>query len=187
MERREFLLAGAVGLGALAAPAAEACSLVAERNTPFSEQACLRELRRFVDLLNRGPEMSLEAIAKEADELPVTVDREMIYETVAEENETETDKAYFFYKEFRLSDGKLDPRPIRVGQANLIRRLRNRATYQFTLERYSYHAADPEGCNGMFTHDEFYGVDRVSYLATFQNNRLTLVKPFPEWYLEAKA
>ena len=186
MERRAFLLAGAAGLGALAARPAEACSITADRNTPFDDRACRRALRGFVDLLNRGPQMSLEAIAREADGLSVTVDQEMIYETVAEADATETDKIYYFYKEFRLSDGKPDPRPMRVSEESLIRRLRNRATYQFTLERYSYHEADPDGCNGMFTHDEFFGVDRTSYLATFHNNRLTSVKPFPEWYLEAK-
>jgi len=92
-----------------------------------------------------------------------------------------------FYKEFRLSAGRPDPRPIRISELNLLRRVGTRAVYQFTLDRYSYHSADDDGCNGMFTHDEFYGVDRVAYLATFSNNQLQQIKLFQDWPLETPA
>jgi hypothetical protein len=36
----------------------------------------------------------------------------------------------------------------------------------------------------MFVHDEYYGYDRISCLATLTANRLATVRRFPEWYLE---
>ena len=185
--RRELLAAGAVGAALFAAPAAQACSLTADVRRKFSDRACRAALEEWVGLLNRAPQMSAEAIAEQVDDLNMTIDDEMVWEVLGERTSTRTDRGYLFYKEFRLSGGRLDTRPIRIDEINLIRRLKNRATYQFTIERYSYHPADPEGCNGLFTHDEYWGVERDSYLATFWNNRLRTVRPFPEWYLEERA
>jgi hypothetical protein len=186
LARRELMGAAAIGLGLAAFSPAAACSLTATRLAPFRDDQCRRGLQAFVDLLNAGPGLSAEALSDRASELGVSLDQAMV-ETLVGNQGTFYDQRDRFYREFRLSDGKLDPRPIRLSEANLIRRYRNRATYQFTLERYSYHAADPEGCNGMFVHDEFYGVDRISYLATFSANILATVKLFPEWPLEARA
>ena len=185
--RREVLAAGAAGVALLAAPAAEACSIVAQRFVRFSDRASRQALQEWVELLYVGPSMSAEAIADRVDDLNISIDEDMVWNVLGERTNTDTDRGYTFYKEFRLSGGRLDTRPIRIAETNLIRQLRNQATYQFTLERYSYHPADPEGCNGMFTHDEYWGVDRVSYLATLLNNRLRSVRPFPEWYLEERA
>jgi hypothetical protein len=184
--RRELIGASILGLGLAASAPAQACSLTAQRLSPYSDRECRRKLRLFVDLLNEGPQLSAEAISERAANLAVSLDNAMVEEAVGNQG-TWQDQRERFYREFRLSGGKLDPRPIRLHEANLIRRLGNHATYQFTLERYSYHEADPEGCNGMFVHDEFYGVDRISYLATFTANILTTVKLFPEWPLEARA
>ena len=184
--RRELIAAGVVGLGLVAAAPVEACSLTAVRRRPYSDSECRRELQRFVNLLNAAPILSPEALSERAQELSVTLDETMVENAVGDEGSWDEQRDRF-YREFKISDGKPDPRPIRLREANLIRRLGNRAAYQFTLERYSYHAADEEGCNGMFTHDEYYGVDRTSYLATFVANGLEAVKDFPEWPLEARA
>lgn len=185
--RRELLAAGAVGAALLAAPAAQACTLTGEVRRKFSDRACRAALEEWVELLNQGPQMSADAIAERVDDLNITIDDDMVGEALAETANTETGRDTRFYKEFRLSGGRLDTRPIRIDGINLIRQLKSRATYQFTLERYSYHPADPEGCNGLFTHDEYWGVERDSYLATFWNNRLRTIRPFPEWYLEERA
>ena len=182
--RREVIAAGALGLTLAFAPPADACSLTATRRVRFDDRACRRALQAWVDLLNRGPQMTLDEIETAADAMSVSLDDEML--DFVERAEAETERVYRFYKEFRLAGGRLDPRPIGIDEMNLIRQLRNRAAFQFTLERYSYHPADPEGCNGMFTHDEYWGVDRVSYLAAFLNNRLQSVKLFPEWPLEER-
>ena len=185
--RRELLAAGAAGL-VLALPArADACSIVANPPERFSDRSCRRALRLWVELLNRAPSMSAEALSGEVEEISVSIDEEMIDSVASERINSTDERRYAFYRDFRMSGGKLDTRPIRIDEVNLIRQLGGRATYQFTLERFSYHPADPEGCNGLFTHDEYWGVDRVSYLATFWNNRLESVKPFPEWYLEERA
>lgn len=185
--RREVLAAGAIGV-ALAFPApANACSISVDRRERFSDRACRQAIEAWVDLLNQAPQMTLDQVSEAVDEMSVSLDSDMVWDALGERTATETGRDYLFYKEFRLSGGRLDTRPIRIDEVNLIRRLRNRATYQFTLERYSFHPADPEGCNGMFTHGEFWGEERDSYLATFWNNRLQSVKPFPEWYLEERS
>ena len=188
--RRALMLGALAGMGAIASGPADACSIVPDPNVPFRDEACRAALQAWVDLLNAGPDMPLERLNHLVDEMSVAItDDDMITFAVGERNgtATETERNYLFYKNFRVSGGRSDPRPIRIAQVHLIRRLRNRATYQFTLERYSYHPADHEGCNGLFVHDEYYGIDRTSYLATFWLNRLRTVKPFPEWYLERVA
>ena len=188
---RRQAIVGAVAGAAFMGGGAEACSLTATRLVQFDDLACRRQLQAWVDLVNAGPDMPLERLTPLVDEMSVTInDQEMIAAAVGERNgvDSETDRNYLFYKGFRAIDGHPDPRPIRISEVNRVRRLRNQATYQFTLERYSYHAADLDGCNGMFpTHGEYYGVEQTSYLATFLNNLLRTVRPFPEWYLERVA
>jgi hypothetical protein len=70
----------------------------------------------------------------------------------------------------------------------MIRELRNRASYQFTLERHAYVPAfedDGGSCTG--SSPEHYEQYRTSYVARFLNNRLRGVRQFPEWYLEDRA
>ncbi|HYE29666.1 MAG TPA: hypothetical protein VEA61_15720 [Allosphingosinicella sp.] len=186
MVRREMLASGVLAAALLAAPAAEACSLTGERRVRFSDADCRESLERWVALLNDGPRLTLEAIEERAAEVlrNVEIEDEMIEAAVGERTGDMTDRTHLFYKQFLVSDDRLDARPVRIHDVNLFRRLRNRASYQFTLERYSYHAADPEGCNGLFTHDEYWGVERTSYVGAFHNNRLQSVRLFPEWYLE---
>lgn len=189
--RRELLAAGAAAVGVGLAGRAEACSIVADQRVPFDDAACRAALREFVRLLNEGPSLSREQIGERSDEMNLSIDDDMVdyalHGLTEQQRNQETQSQYAFFERFRLSAGVADPRPIELQEVNRIRRLRNRASYQFTLRRYSYHPADWEGCNGLFTHDEYYGYDRTAYLATFWNNRLRSVKLFPEWYLEEEA
>ena len=162
---------------------AEACSISPSNRTPFSDRNCRRALAEFVRFLNEAPSLTDDALAARADELSVSLEWEWVAETLGDRSQA-ADSEYTFLREFRLSGGRLDPEPIKLVAINLIRRLGNKSTYQFTLERFSYYPADPEGCNGLFTHDEYYGVDRTAYLATFSANYLKTIRRFPEWYLE---
>lgn len=86
---------------------------------------------------------------------------------------------------FKISGGKLDIKPIRLLDLEIVQQRANQASYAFTLKRYSYTPADPEGCNGMFTHDEFWQFESAGYIASFKNNRMRTFRPFPEWFAEA--
>ncbi|HEV7658270.1 MAG TPA: hypothetical protein VGO55_00335 [Allosphingosinicella sp.] len=187
--RRALLLGSVAGLGALAASPAEACSFISDRRTPFDEAACRRALDNWVALLNAGPELTLEVVTERVDAMsPFYVDGEMVQSVLGDRSETLTGGQYVFHKEFRLAGGRPDPRPIRVAETHHIRRLRNRATHQFTLERYSYvpeEVADGGSCD--ISHEAYYGTFRTSYLATFHNNRLGSIRLFPEWYLEQRS
>lgn len=183
--RREILAGGIIGIGALLAPPAEACSLTGVRRVRFDDDACRQALRDWVELLNSAPKMSVEAVEAKAEALNVTLDDDLLDDHAGDGGVL--DRSVAFYRRFRMSDERLDPRPIRISEIQLLRQLKNRAAYQFALERYSYHAADEEGCNGMFTHGEYFGIERSAYLATFRNNRFDSIRTFPEWPLEEKA
>jgi hypothetical protein len=183
IERRQLFGLAAAGTGSLLFGAeVQACSIRAPDRTRFSDRACRAALTRFVTVLNEAHTMTDEAFSSEVDDLGVELEAEWVALALYPHG-LEPDRDKTFLRQFRVSSGKLDPRPIKLAEFNLIRRLGNRASYQFTLERYSYHPADTEGCNGLFVHDEYYGVDRNAYLATFTANRLQTIRPFPEWYL----
>jgi hypothetical protein len=183
--RRALLAGAAAGISALAGGSAEACSVIATRSSrPFDDRICRRRIRDWVALLERGPAMSDAAIEAAAEALGVAVHRDIAGAALGDRARPPSGGPVQFYKAFRLSAGRPDPRPIRISELNLLRRVQNRAAYQFTLDRYSYHPADDEGCNGLFTHAEYYGLDRTAYLATFANNRFQEIKWFQDWPLE---
>lgn len=188
--RRELLAAGTAGAALFAAAPAHACSVAATRREPFSDRECLQSLRQWVNLLNAAPSMAENQLRGQVDDLSVSVnDDHLLFGVLAERVRDPDLRSYGFYREFRLSGGRLDPRPIRLAETNRIRRVGTRATYQFTLERYRYRpdvteeeaAGDSCGNGAVPAH---YETERTSYLATFWNNRLQAVKQFPEWYLE---
>lgn len=184
--RRAVLVGGALGLGALAG-GAEACSLTAVRNRPFDDRICRQRVRDWVALLDRAPAMADAAIEAAAQAADLGPDSAIVTAVVGDLLPLSSERTIQFYKGFRLSAGRPDTRPILISELNLLRRVRSRAVYQFTLDRYSYHPADEEGCNGMFVHGEYYGVDRTAYLATFNNNQPQGVRWFQEWPLETRA
>lgn len=187
--RRELIASGLVALTIFGSASANACSLVPQpRPRSFSSGECQRELKRFVDLLNTGPSMDASVLTRIVEDWGVSIGDDLGYEGLGDASRNVTERSPAFFKSYRASSGKLDPRPVRLSEVNLIRSLKNRATYQFTLQRYTYHPADEDGCNGMFPpRAEFYGNESTSCLATFHNNRLQSVETFPEWYLEGTA
>ena len=185
MDRRHFLGLSAMAAGMLwPAGDASACSIVATNRTPFSDRTSRAAIASWVQFLNEAGTLPDDDLIRRHGDLSVVLEDEWVDEVVGDREPGHIGRDYLFVKEFRLSGGRLDPRPIELEETNLLRRLGNRATYQFTLKRYSYHPADFEGCNGMFTHDEYYGFDRISCLATLTANHLRTVRRFPEWYLE---
>lgn len=182
--RRQLLSMVGVGVGMLwTSRDAAACSIVPTSRTPFHDRRSRASIGKFVALLNEAATLSDEELMRRQDEMSVVLEDDWVDEQVGDRQTGAIGRDYLFVKQFRVSGGILDPRPIEVEDVNLIRRLGNRATYQFTLKRYSYHPADLEGCNGLFTHDAYYGYDRLSCLATTSANRLQTVRRFPEWYL----
>ena len=179
--RRTILLGGAALVAAAAGPGpAGACSLAgAPRPRPFRREACERELRELVRILNEAPSMSAEAVEAWYEEREFEVDDELLWAGSGGNMEVPA-----FLRTYRLSEGKLDSKPIRLAELELVRRRGGHAAFAFTLQRYSYHAADPEGCNGMFVHDEYWGDEQTGYIATFVNNRLDRLREFPEWFAD---
>lgn len=188
IDRRALLIGGAAGMSALAAAEAEACSLtLTVRSPPFDDRMCRRRIRDWVALLERGPAMTDAAVEGAAEALGVAVHGDIVGAALGDRARPPSEGWVQFYKAFRLSAGRPDTRRIRISELNLLRQVGSRAAYQFTLDRYSYHPADDEGCNGMFVHGEYYGLERTAYLATFANNRFQEIKWFQDWPLEQRA
>lgn len=179
--RRTILLAAAalVTAGAGAAQAG-ACSLTGTRRArPFRRHACERQLEELVRMLNEAPSMPAGAVEAWYEDRRFEVDDEILW--------TDSDvtvEVPVFLRTYRLAAGKLDSKPIRLVDLDLVRQRRNRAAFAFALKRYSYHPADPEGCNGMFTHDEYWGNEQTGYIATFVDNRLERLREFQEWFAD---
>jgi hypothetical protein len=178
--RRTILLAGAALLAAAAgARPTDACSLTGTRTRPFRRGACEDELEELVRILNEAPSMSEEAVEAWYAERQFEVDHDLLWQ-----EEGKTVEVADFLRTYRLSDGKLDSKPIRLVELELVRQRKNRAAFAFVLKRHSYHAADPEGCNGLFAHDEYWGDEQTGYIATFVNNRVERLREFPEWFAD---
>ena len=172
--RREMLAATAAGIGAIAsASGADACTLIATRRAkPFRSSTCERQIRQIVDFANLAHAKTDEEVAAWAEKTGIDAqydgddfDNNRVLQTM------------------RISDGKVDLKPIRILEINLLRQLGNRASYQFTLRRNQFSAADDEGCNGLFTHGEFYSDVDTAFLAWFEDNEFQGFREFPEWYV----
>jgi len=185
VRRRQVLALGGVGMALLYPNAsATACSISPQNRTPFNDRRSRGAITDFVTLLNEAATLPEDEAIRRQDAMSVVLEDAWVEERVGDRERSHVGRDYLFVKEFRMAGGRLDTRPIEIEEINLIRRLGNRATYQFTMKRYSFHPADPEGCNGLFTHEAFYGYDRLSCLATTYANRLQAVRRFPEWYLD---
>lgn len=178
--RRTILLAGAALFATSAgAGQAGACSLTATRARPFRRAECERQIEELVRMLNEAPSMPAGKVEAWYEERQFEVDDEMLW---SEANVTVEVPA--FLRSYRLSAGKLDSKPIRLTELQLVRQRKSQAAFAFTLKRHSYHPADPEGCNGMFVHEEYWGDEEAGYIATFVNNRLERLREFPEWFAD---
>ena len=179
--RRAILVAGAaLVVAAGGASRAGACSLSASRRPrAFRRGECERELEALVRMLNEGPSMPREAVEQWYTERGFEIEYDLLPRD-AEGLTSEVD----FLRDYRMSGGRLDSNPIRLVELELVRQRGNRAAFAFALKRHSYHPADPEGCNGLFTHGEFWGEEQAGYIATFMDNRLRQLRAFPEWFAD---
>lgn len=179
IDRNRRALFGGLALAAIADDA-QACSLVArQRPVGFSETAALRSLRALVTLINDAPRLTDEMLAERAGSWNFddsVSDPLLNYAQPAHPIENTT-----ILRAWGTADGKPDRTPIRLIESNLLKERGGIALYQFTLRRDQYHAADPEGCNGLFVHGEYYGPEDAAYLGTLRNNVLRDIRAFPEW------
>jgi hypothetical protein len=177
---RRALLAAALA-ATMAGSAAQGCSLTATRRPrPYREEECVRAIEDLVRMLNEAPSMPAETVEAWYADRGFSVDDELLFDS------SERLEAPQFLRTYRVSDGKLDSKPIRLAELELVRRRGNRAAFAFTLKRWSYHAADPEGCNGMFVHGEYWGPEQAGFIAAFENNGLTSLRLFPEWFADGR-
>lgn len=179
--RRRILLAGAAFVAAQAgAGKAAACSLTGTRKPrPFRRSECERAVEALVRMLNEAPSMPAQAVEDWYSQHSFEIDHDLL----TPDSEGLTNEVDFF-RDYRMSAGKLDSKPIRLVELELVRQRGNRAAFAFALKRYSYHPADPEGCNGLFTHEEYWGEEQTGYIATFVDNRLRQLRAFPEWFAD---
>lgn len=171
--RREAIALSVAGLGLVASQTANACSIVATRRPiSFQSSSCEAKLRQFIAFANLAHAKTDDQIFEWQEKSGIDPD----YDGHGWDSAA-------LIKTLRMSDGKLDPTPIRIGELELLRQKQNRATYVFTLRRNQYFAADEEGCNGLFTHGEYFADTEKPYLATFENNQFQMLREFPEWYV----
>jgi hypothetical protein len=172
----------AAGLAATLVPdRARACELVATRRPlRWREEECVAAIEDLVRMLNEAPSMPKEAVEAWYADRGFSVDEELLFDGSGRIEAPE------FLRSYRVSDGKLDSRPIRLSELKRVRRRGNRTAFAFTLKRYSYHAADPEGCNGMFVHGEYWGEEQAGFIAAFEYNRMTSLRLFPEWFADGR-
>ncbi|MBJ7527516.1 MAG: hypothetical protein JHD10_09815 [Sphingomonadaceae bacterium] len=179
---RRSLLAAGMTLAAVVGTKASACSLtVPERPRRFNDAVCRRQIDELVSIFNRAPSMTEEAVDTWLEERNVEFDDDLLWSDSEQAQLGPAD----FIRNFKMSGGQLDTKPIRLTEVSLIKNRGNLASYAFTLRRYSYTPADPQGCNGLFTHDEFWDYAHTGYIAAFTNNRMDTLRAFPEWFSDA--
>ena len=131
IDRRHVLGLTAAGVVLLwSAEDAAACTIAVQDRTTFSDRRSRAAIAEFVALLNEAPTLSEGELIRRLDEMSVVLEDDWVDERVGDRAPGHVGRDYLFVKEFRLSGGKLDSRPIEVEETNLLRRLGNRATYQ---------------------------------------------------------
>lgn len=130
-------------------------------------------------MLQSGGSLTAKELETRVDEMSVTVGDQVRTDNL--DPESAIGNEYDLYRNFTLSDGNRDAKPTRLGETTLLEEAKGRALYQFALTRHQFHPEDLEGCNGMFTHDAFFGDETRSYLGQFANNRLRSVERFADW------
>ena len=179
IRRRELFIAGmATSLVAISGTA-DACSIFGRpRVEPIDERECRAELQRLVDFLNQAHDLPVGEVEEWLEESGVSI-RDYLRMSSDYPNEQEVAQ---WAKTYRVSDGTVDPKPVELFETNLIRNVDHNTAMQFTLRSYRFNAADPEGCNGLLTHDAYFGYEQDAYIGTFYNNRLRYVRRFDEWF-----
>lgn len=177
--RRELLGIGAAGATLLASSATQACTIIPPAKAkPFRRAECEQQIHDLVAFMNKAPGLPPDAVSDWVDARAIEVE----FEYPVSENVGGVLYNYLFFREYGMSGGKLDPDPIRIKEISLIRNVGNRASFQFTLTRNQFFPADEEGCNGLFTHGEYFQKTDTAFIARFFNNRLKSFRDFPEWF-----
>lgn len=178
--RRELLGIGAVGATLFASSAAQACTIVPPpKIKPFRRNECEQQIHDLVAFMNEAPNLSAKAVSDWVDRRDIDVE----FEYPLSENVGGVLYNYLFFREYKISGGKIDPNPIKLKEINLIRHVGNKAAFQFTLVRNQFFPADLEGCNGLFTHEEYFGETETAFIARYSNNKLNSFRDFPEWFV----
>src|SRR3546814_417462 len=179
MGRRELMSIGAVGATLFVSSATKACTVLpTARVKPFRRAECEQQIHDLIAFMNEAPSLPPGAVSDWVDSRAIEVE----VEYPVSENVGGALYNYLFFREYRISGGKLDPDPIRLKEINLIRNVKNHASFQFTLTRNQFSPADDEGCNGLFTHGEYFRKTDTAFIARFFNNRLKSFYDFPEWF-----
>jgi len=178
--RRTVLMAGFATAGAALDANANACTILPRlKNYKFSDEACRRKIDQFVDLLNRAPAMTANAIESMCSEQGIKVSNDLFWSEDMKRTDLTT-----FLQTYSFSGGQRDRKPVRLLDPTLIRQRGDYSSYAFTLRRHRYREADPEDCNGLFAHDAFWGDEDVGYIALLHYDREIAVRAFPEWLAE---
>lgn len=189
LSRRALVGTAAVLFGALAAPAAQACTVTASRRPiGFSDSACRRSLRQLVALINEAASLSDDALTERAEELGIefaesVTDPLMNYPTHHPIEDRDLIRAW------GTSDGQRDRTPIALHEVNLLKGRKGVALYQFTLRRDRFHREVTEeetagDTCGPFAWPAGFAEEDSSYLGLFINNKLREVSAFDQWLLE---
>lgn len=177
--RRALLGIGATGAALFASSATQACTIIpAPKAKPFRRGMCEQQIHDLIAFMNKAPSLSPDAVSDWVDARAIEVE----FEYPVSENVGGVLYNYLFFREYRISGGKLDPDPIKLKEINLIRNVKSHASFQFTLTRNQFFPADDEGCNGLFTHGEYFQKTDTAFIARFFNNRLKSFRDFPEWF-----
>lgn len=186
ISRRKILSGAGMVVSVLAAAPTEACSIVAsQKRIDFSDSQCRRTLRELVDLINIAPSLSAAEMADRADKFYIAFDQRTIDRILPEGVNGPLGEGTMIFG-WSMANGKRDKSPAKLYEVNLLKSEQGRALYQFTLLRDSYHLgyseeqADQDGC-GAPPYPPFFGPEKTSYLAKFQNNELREISAFDMW------
>lgn len=163
-----------------AVASADACSLAGRlKPRAFYDAACRNSLDRLVALIRMAPRRSAEELVTKAEATSIHFDETVSDPILNYPNRSPIERAELIAG-WSMAGGKADRTAIRLIEVNSLKSEKGVALLQFTLQRDQFHPAD-EGCNGLFTHGDFYGPERRSYLGTFINNDLRQVTAFDQW------
>lgn len=173
----------------LTASAGEACSFVARvKPISFSDAACRRSLRQFVELINDAPNLTDAELSQRYERAPVRFEDGVHDPVLSYRTDIPADEPYEETNVIRAwgaAYGKPDRLPIAIREVNLLKSQKGFALYQFTLRRDQYHPATEEDGGSCYPSSEaHYGPEDVSYLGRFVNNQLRRILPFDEWLRE---
>jgi hypothetical protein len=182
---RRLLLAGIVGVGALAPEPADACSFVArQRPTAFSDAACRRSLAALIALVNAAPGLDDAALERRLADTSISFDQDVTDPILNYPQRSPIEDAELI-RGWSVSAGRRDDAPLRLAETTLLKGDPGIALYQFALKRRRWIAEVTEeeaaGDSCGIAAPAHWRDERTSYLGLFRNNRLREVHAFGIW------